>query len=131
MKKTHKAVLSTLAVLCLLFMGSGVAQAQQCVARAISPGMVRAEGITEVVADIELKCGRPAADTFGFNQVPPRIDIAVELNARITNEIDDTRVVAVLEDTDIDVMLAYESREIHLRGNTLVDAAGALRWRRW
>ena len=28
MTKTHKAVLSTLAVLCLLFMGSGVAQAQ-------------------------------------------------------------------------------------------------------
>ena len=62
MKKTHKAVLSTLAVLCLLFMGSGVAQAQQCVARAISPGMVRAEGITEVVADIELKCGPPSGD---------------------------------------------------------------------
>ena len=93
MTKTHKAVLSTLAVLCLLFMGSGVAQAQQCVARAISPGMVRAEGITEVVASIELKCGRPAADTFGFNQIPARIDIAVELNARITNEINDTRVV--------------------------------------
>ena len=55
MTKTHKAVLSTLAVLCLLFMGSGVAQAQQCVARAISPGMVRAEGITEVVASIELR----------------------------------------------------------------------------
>ena len=32
MKKTHKAVLSTLAVLCLLFMGSGVAQAQECFA---------------------------------------------------------------------------------------------------
>ena len=32
MTKTHKAVLSTLAVLCLLFMGSGVAQAQECFA---------------------------------------------------------------------------------------------------
>ena len=53
MTKTHKAVLSTLAVLCLLFMGSGVAQAQQCIARAkLCPGTVRAEGITEVVADI-------------------------------------------------------------------------------
>ena len=90
MKKTHKAVLSTLAVLCLLFMGSGVAQAQRCVARAISPGMVRAEGITEVVADIELRCAPPESGTFGFNQVPLRIDIAVELNARITNLISTT-----------------------------------------
>ena len=70
MTKTHKAVLSTLAVLCLLFMGSGVAQAQQCVVRAISPGMVRAEGITEVVASIELRCGPPTQDSFGFNQIP-------------------------------------------------------------
>ena len=122
MTKTHKAVLSTLAVLCLLFMGSGVAQAQRCVARAISPGMVRAEGITEVVASIELKCGRPATDTFGFNQIPARIDIAVELNARITNEISDTRVVAVLEGADD--MLGYKSREIDLSGNTLTDALG-------
>ena len=59
MKKTHKAVLSTLAVLCLLFMGSGVAQAQLCVAQAQKVGKVRAEGITEVVADIELRCGQP------------------------------------------------------------------------
>ena len=39
--------------------GSGVAQAQECIARAKSTGMVRAEGITEVVADIELLCRRP------------------------------------------------------------------------
>ena len=126
MTKTHKAVLSTLAVLCLLFMGSGVAQAQMCVARAISPGMVRAEGITEVVASIELKCGRPATDTFGFNQVPTRINIAVELNARITNEINDTRVVAVLVPTDDMDGLGYKSREIDLRGNTLTSATGTV-----
>ena len=124
MTKTHKAVLSTLAVLCLLFMGSGVAQAQQCVARAISPGMVRAEGITEVVASIELKCGQPATDTFGFNQIPTRINIAVELNARITNEISDTRVVAVLGDADVHDMLGYKSREIDLTGTTLEGVAG-------
>ena len=110
MKKTHKAVLSTLAVLCLLFMGSGVAQAQLCVARAISPGMVRAEGITEVVASIELKCGQPSTDTFGFNQVPPRIDIAVELNARITNEISDTRVVAVLDEARMPCLVTKVER---------------------
>ena len=38
MTKTYKAVLSTLAVLCLLFMGSGVAQAQECLARKNRPG---------------------------------------------------------------------------------------------
>ena len=98
MTKTHKAVLSTLAVLCLLFMGSGVAQAQQCIARAISPGMVRAEGITEVVADIELRAGH-RRQTFGFDQIPETLDIAVELNTRITNEIsDDMRVVEVIRD---------------------------------
>ena len=49
MTKTHKAVLSTLAVLCLLFMGSGVAQAQECFAFQSSANTVRAEGITEEV----------------------------------------------------------------------------------
>ena len=39
--------------------GSGVAQAQECIARAKSTGMVRAEGITEVVGDIELQCRSP------------------------------------------------------------------------
>ena len=122
MTKTHKAVLSTLAVLCLLFMGSGVAQAQLCVAQAQKVGVVRAEGITEVVADIELRCGQPTEDTFGFNQIPARIDIAVELNARITNGISDTRFVEVLATGD----LHYKSREIDLRAFQLTDATGAV-----
>ena len=46
--------------------GGGVAQAQDCIARAKNTGMARAEGITEVVADIELRCGRPEANRFGF-----------------------------------------------------------------
>ena len=41
MTKTHKAVLSTLAVLCLLFMGSGVAQAQVCSPRKGCTGIRR------------------------------------------------------------------------------------------
>ena len=46
--------------------GSGVAQAQECISpRQQITGVVRAEGITEVVADIELRCGRPTAD-LGF-----------------------------------------------------------------
>ena len=114
MKKTHKAVLSTLAVLCLLFMGSGVAQAQQCIARSDSPGTVRAEGITEVVANIELKCKLPE-ETFGFNQVPERLDIAIELNARITNGISETRLVEVTSDgEDTADVLGYKSRKISL-----------------
>ena len=123
MTKTYKAVLSTLAVLCLLFMGSGVAQAQLCVAQAQNVGKVRAEGITEVVASIELRCGQPTENTFGFNQIPARIDIAVELNARITNGISDTRVVEVLAD---DKTLAYKSREIDLKAFRLGGAQGAV-----
>ena len=56
MTKTHKAVLSTLAVLCLLFMGSGVAQAQECFAFQSDPDTVRAEGKTEAVGGIQLQC---------------------------------------------------------------------------
>ena len=66
MKKTHKAVLSTLAMLCLLFTvaGSGVAQAQECIARGKSV-TVRAEGITEAVGSIELRCSEPMG-VLGF-----------------------------------------------------------------
>ena len=70
--------------------GSGVAQAQECIARAKNTGMVRAEGITEVVAEIELRCRRPEADRFGFAaDIPEELKIAVELNTRITNAIGD------------------------------------------
>ena len=56
MTKTHKAVLSTLAVLGLLFMGSGVAQAQECFAFQSGANKVRAEGRTEAVGSIQLQC---------------------------------------------------------------------------
>ena len=57
MTKTYKAVLKSSLVMLVLFAvaGSGVAQAQVCQAKA-TPSMVRAEGITEVVGDIEA-CG--------------------------------------------------------------------------
>ena len=93
MTKTHKAVLSTLAVLCLLFMGSGVAQAQECLARTDSK-MVRAAGITEVVGDIELKCRIGPEGGFSFGAAD-MLTISVELNTNITNEINDDRVVAL------------------------------------
>ena len=90
--------------------GSGVAQAQECIARAKSTGMVRAEGITEVVAEIELRCRRPEADRFGFAaDIPEDLKIAVELNTRITNAIGDDAVVK-LETAP----LTYESGGIDL-----------------
>ena len=95
--------------------GSGVAQAQDCIARAQNTGMVRAEGITEVVAAIELRCRRPEVDSFGFEaDIPEELKIAVALNTHITNEVSDGRVVK-LETTP----LAYESRGIDLVAHEL------------
>ena len=56
--------------------------------------MVRAEGITEVVGDIELKCRIGPDDTvLALATIPDMLDIAVELNTNITNEINGDRVV--------------------------------------
>ena len=102
--------------------GSGVAQAQECITRAKNTGMVRAEGITEVVAEIELRCRRPEADRFGFAaDIPEELKIAVELNTRITNAIGDDAVVK-LETAP----LTYESGGIDLVAHELdADAAFA------
>ena len=95
--------------------GSGVAQAQSCQARAKSTGMVRAEGMTEAVAEIELRCERPEADRFGFAaDIPEELKIAVELNTRITNAIGDDAVVK-LETTP----LTYDSGGIDLVAHQL------------
>ena len=102
--------------------GSGVAQAQSCQARAKNTGMVRAEGITEVVAEIELRCRRPEADRFGFAaDIPEELKIAVELNTRITNAIGDDAVVKIET-----APLTYESGGIDLVAHELdADAAFA------
>ena len=102
--------------------GSGVAQAQECIARAKNTGMARAEGITEVVAEIELRCRRPEADRFGFAaDIPEELKIAVELNTHITNAIGDERAVK-LENAP----LTYESGGIYLVAHELdADAAFA------
>ena len=102
--------------------GSGVAQAQECIARAKNTGMVRAEGITEVVAEIELRCRRPEAGRFGFAaDIPEELKIAVELNTRITNAIGGDAVVK-LETAP----LTYESGGIDLVAHELdADAAFA------
>ena len=74
MTKTYRTVLKSSLVMLVLFAvaGSSVAQAQQCIARAKSTQIVRAEGITEMVGDIELRCRRPApSDGFGFELTSP------------------------------------------------------------
>ena len=84
MTKTHKAVLSTLAVLCLLFMGSGVAQAQECFAFQSGANTVRAEGRTEAVGSIQLQCR--AQEIFGQPPIGDEAVISITLNTPITNE---------------------------------------------
>ena len=84
MTKTHKAVLSTLAVLCLLFMGSGVAQAQECFAFQSGANMVRAEGITEAVGSIQLQCRDQGG--FGVQPIGDEVVISITLNTAITND---------------------------------------------
>ena len=129
MKKTYKAVLRSslvmLSLLALAVVSSGVAQAQRCITQAKNVGTVRAEGITEVVADIELRCWRPVSDdegTFGFEaDIPEMLDIAIELNTRITNELEDNRTVIVIDDAD---MLDYGSGGIDLVGDELPDIWG-------
>ena len=87
MTKTHKAVLSTLAVLCLLFMGSGVAQAQECFAFQSGANTVRAEGMTEAVGSIQLQCR--AQTGFGLPPIGDEAVISITLNTQITNETND------------------------------------------
>ena len=99
--KTYKAVLKSSLVMLVLFAvaGSGVAQAQSCEARAKSSEIVRAEGITEMVGEIELQCRRPAGATGSFFDatIPAMLDITVQLNTNITNEVSDARVVKAAE----------------------------------
>ena len=80
MTKTHKAVLSTLAVLCLLFMGSGVAQAQECFAFQSGANTVRAEGMTEAVGSIQLQCRDQGG--FGVQPIGKEAVISITLNTR-------------------------------------------------
>ena len=86
MTKTYKSVLKSSLVMLVLFAvaGSGVAQAQVCLARANAATTARAEGITEAVGGIELLCHEPAG--FGFG-VPAETEISIQLNTQVTNQI--------------------------------------------
>ena len=118
MKFSRSRVLSTLLVCALAVAGSGVAQAQECIVRAASSNMVRAEGLTEVVGDINLRCRPPEAGTgFGFeaDAVPETFTVTVALNSNITNTINDDREVAVADTTAMD----YNA---HLNGGIVLSA---------
>ena len=94
MTKTYKAVLKSSLVMLVLFAvaGSGVAQAQVCDARSTS-NTVRAEGITEVVADLRVRCR--VEGVFGLDAAD-EANITVQLNTNITNEIEmEDRLVTV------------------------------------
>ena len=136
MTKTHKAVLKSSFVMLVLFAvaGSGVAQAQECIARGSSV-MVRAEGITEAVGTVELACQEPSGLGFGSPEV---LEITVELNTAITSVIDNDRVVAGLTYTEIDGAVGTDDIEdddfeepagVDAAAATLSDDGTAITWK--
>ena len=72
MTKNYKAVLKSSLVMLVLFAvaGSGVAQAQVCIARADDATTARAEGITEAVGGIELLCRNKPAGIWLWRSTP-------------------------------------------------------------
>ena len=92
MTKNYKAVLKSSLVMLVLFAvaGSGVAQAQECIARVDDATTARAEGITEAVGGIELLCREP--EGFGFG-IPTNTTISIELNTQVTNQITSDRII--------------------------------------
>ena len=103
MTKNYKAVLKSSLVMLVLFAvaGSGVAQAQVCIARADNATTARAEGITEAVGGVELLCRTPEGFSFG---VPEDTTISIELNTQVTNQI--TANDRIIDDTG-DLGLTY------------------------
>ncbi len=99
MNFSRSRVLSTLLMCALTVAFSGVAEAQVCFARASNLTEVRAEGLTEVVGDVQLVCRPPATataeDPFSGDAAPHKLTIAVELSSNITNVINDSRVVTL------------------------------------
>ena len=75
--------------LVMLLVGSGVAQAQDCRARTTSPVKVRAEGITEIVADITVQC---TGGVLGLT-ADEEADIVFDFNTNITNKTSPTSEV--------------------------------------
>ena len=92
MAKIRKAVFRNgivmLSLLAAIVLSSSVAQAQDCIARANMANTVRAEGMTEMVGGVELRCALPA--TTGGIEFPfdttASTEISIQLNTPITNE---------------------------------------------
>jgi hypothetical protein len=131
MAKIRKAVFRSgivmLSLLAAIVLSSSVAYAQECLATAKS-NTVRAEGRTEVVGDINLRCRIPEAK-FGVDSSPldatdngddVMSTITVELNADITNEATAEKVEFVAADD-----LGYAAGGINLSAVELT-AEGAL-----
>ncbi len=90
MAKIRKAVFRNgivmLSLLAAIVVGSSVAYAQECLARAQGATTARAEGMTEAVGGVEILCRARPAETFGFGvEIPDEITLSIELNTAVTN----------------------------------------------
>ena len=112
-------------LLAVLVLGAGSAEAQECVAKAAAPN-VRAEGMTEQIGTITLRCrgARPGTDLgFGSSSVD-KLDIEVTLSADITNarEGDDNDMIGnvanVMTDGS-DTMAGYSNGMVVLTARQL------------
>ncbi len=112
MAKIRKAVFRNgmvmLSLLAVIVLSGSVAQAQlECGARVSMPETARAEGVTEVVGTIELRCAPKDLDpdtVFGPQTatVPAMLEVAIQLNTSITNSSDsDGNVEVVAEDNNL------------------------------
>ena len=105
MNFSKSRVLSTLLLCALAVAFSGVAEAQVCFTRAAHSHELRAEGLTEVVGEVQLVCREATAadadDPFAAAAVPHKLSIALEMSSNITNEIDDERDVTMAGPTDM------------------------------
>ena len=90
MEKISKAVFRNgivmLSLLAAIVLSSSVAQAQNCIARAVDPPTVRAEGMTETVGSLEIRCQTEG----GFTFVGETMDLSIKLNAGVTNALSGT-----------------------------------------
>ena len=112
----------------LLALAAGSAQAQECVAGAKSAN-VRAEGVTEMVGEITVRCRGPRTPAPGDpltlgSSVPTKLEIAVTLNTDITNTRSSTDMIArtTTAQAEADGYDAYRDGNVMLTGFQLNDA---------
>ena len=114
MTKTYKTVLRSslvmLSLLALAVVSSGVAQAQDCIARAISLRHGSAPRVLPSPWGPSTWRARKPEVGLGFNAIPAMLEITVKLNTRITSAITDTRVVEITDDAVPTDILGHNSR---------------------